>query len=127
MWTHCNVSNISCGSTYVVAISVVSVTSAPVSVSVSISVSISTYTYASASTPDAAAPSNAAYATASFTFLSYPNHCLRCSALITEGPTERLCLRLCTSHSILSSIGTEYSNGKGLTDMGIFYPGGGMQ
>ena len=51
---------------------------------------------------------------------------LKGGALIPEGLLERLSLSLRTANLISSSIGTNSSNEKGSTYMGMFSPGGGM-
>ena len=52
-------------------------------------------------------------------------HLLRCSARIPDGPPDWLLRSRLTTHSILSSVGTESSTRNGCTEMGMFFPGGG--
>ena len=60
------------------------------------------------------------------TFQASRRYFRRCSALIPEGPMERLLIIFHTFHSILSSLCTKSSTSKVSTEIGVFSPGGGM-
>ena len=75
----------------------------------------------------AIAPSAAAVCTAAVSYFRASNiNPLMCSAHIPEVPPEQwLCSRF-TSHSILTSVGTNFFTCNGSMDTGIFSPEGGM-